>query len=242
MNFNAKNICGYLLNVLLPKTCAHCGQDLHYLESAPLCPACADGLEPLPELHCENCGLPLDDGGRACRDCRGGAPRSLALARSAFVFNPQLRSLVHAFKYKAREDLAGFLAGKMAAALPGFPELVTYNFAAAVPLHPAKLRERGFNQAELLAAGLAARCSLFHLQGTAARTRNTPSQTTLSKAERKGNMAGAFSILKPELVKGRKILLVDDVATTLATLEELAAEFKKAGARSVAAYTLAREP
>ena len=181
MNFNSKNIGKYILNVLLPRTCAHCGLDLHYLAPAPLCPACAAGLEPLPELHCKTCGLPLDDGGRSCRDCRGVATRSLTLARSAFVFNPQLRSLVHAFKYRAREDLAGFLSGEMAAALPGFPELAPYNFAVAVPLHPAKLRERGFNQAGLLAAGLAARCNLFHLHDAAERTRNTSSQTALSK-------------------------------------------------------------
>jgi len=72
--------------------------------------------------------------------------------------------------------------------------------------------------------------------------RNTPSQTALSKADRKANMAGAFRASRPELVKGRNILLIDDVATTLATLDELAAEFKRAGAASVAAYTLAREP
>lgn len=232
----------WLLNALLPRPCAHCGLDLHYLDPSPLCPACAAGLEPLPELRCEACGLPLDGGGRSCRDCRGGAPRSLALARSAFVFNPQLRSLVHAFKYRAREDLAGFLAGKMASALAGFPELAPYTFAAAVPLHPAKRRERGFNQAELLAAALAPACGLFHLEGAAGRTRNTKSQTALSKVKRKSNMAGAFAVLKPELAKGRNILLIDDVATTLSTLEELASEFKKAGARSVAAYTLAREP
>ena len=143
------------MNALLPRICAHCGLDLHYLEEVPLCPACAAGLEPLPPLHCEACGLPLRDGGGSCRDCRGGAPRSLALARSAFVFNPQLRSLVHSFKYKAREDLAGFLGGKMAAALPGFPELGPYKFTAAVPLHRSRRRDRGFNQAELLASTLA---------------------------------------------------------------------------------------
>ena len=232
----------WLLNALLPRTCAHCGLDLHYLEPAPLCPGCAARLEPLPELHCGTCGLPLDDGGGACRDCRGGARRALDLARSAFVFNPQLRSLVHAFKYKARDDLAGFLAGEMAAVLARFPELAPYNFAVGVPLHPARRRERGFNQAELLAAGLAARANLFHLEGAAARTRNTPSQTTLTKTERKTNMAEAFRAVKPELIRGRNILLVDDVATTLATLDELASELKKAGAKSVAAYTLAREP
>lgn len=232
----------WLLNALLPRTCAHCGLDLHYLEEAPLCPACAAALEPLPELRCETCGLPLNDGGGSCRDCRGAAARSLALARSAFVFNPQLRSLVHSFKYKAREDLAGFLGGKMAAALSGFPELGPYKFTAAVPLHPSRRRDRGFNQAELLAATLASSCNLFHLEGAARRARNTPSQTALSKEKRKSNMAGAFAVVKPELVKGRSILLIDDVATTLATLEELASEFKKSGAKSVAAYTLAREP
>ncbi|HAT71897.1 MAG TPA: hypothetical protein DCS63_03680 [Elusimicrobia bacterium] len=150
--------------------------------------------------------------------------------------------MVHAFKYGAREDLAGYLAGEMAAALWRFPELAPYNFCAAVPLHPAKARLRGFNQAELLAAALAARGNLFHLKAAAARIRNTPSQTSLSKQERRANMDGAFRVEAAELVRGRRILLVDDVATTLATLEELAAELLRAGARSVAAYTLAREP
>lgn len=232
----------WLLNALLPRACLHCGLDLHYLGSAPLCPVCTAGLEALPELHCKICGLPLDGGGRVCRDCGGGATHSLSLTRSAFIFNPQLRSLVHAFKYRAREDLAVFLAGEMSASLAGFPELSPYNFTVAVPLHPSKQKQRGFNQAELLAAGLASRGNLFHLAGAAARAKNTRSQTTLSKTERKTNMAGAFSVVKPELVKGRNILLVDDVATTLATLQELASELKKAGAKSVAAYTLAREP
>jgi len=231
----------WLLNALLPRTCAHCGLDLHYQEERPLCPGCSARLEPLPELHCKLCGLPLD-GGAACYDCRGAGPAALDLARSAFVFNPELRSVVHAFKYRGRDDLALPLAAQMAAALDRYPELAAYNFAVAVPLHPAKRRERGFNQAELLAAAVAARRNLFHLEGAAERVRDTPSQTTLSKADRRTNMAGAFRAARPELVKGRKILLIDDVATTLATLDELASELKRAGAKSVSAYTLAREP
>ena len=158
------------------------------------------------------------------------------------MFNPQLRSLTHAFKYKGREDLAGYLAAAMAEAAAGFPELAGFNFCAAVPLHPSRLRERGYNQAELLTSRLAAARGLFHLEGAARRVRNTPTQTSLSKEERRANMAGAFKVDKPELVRGRRILLVDDVATTLATLEALAAELKTAGAKAVAAYTLAREP
>lgn len=232
----------WLLNALLPRTCAHCGQDLHYLSGGPLCPGCAARLQPLPELHCAVCGLPLDGGGASCRDCRGARGRALDLARSAFVFNAELRSVVHAFKYKGRDDLAVPLAAEMAGALDRFPELSPYAFSAAVPLHPAKRRERGFNQAELLAAALSSRRNLFHLQGAAERVRDTPSQTALSKKDRKTNMAGAFRAAKPELIKGRRILLIDDVATTLATLEELASELKSSGALSVAAYTLAREP
>jgi ComF family protein len=232
----------WLLNALLPRACLHCGEDLPYLDARPLCAACAGALEPLPELHCSVCGLPLREGGRSCRDCRGRGAGSLALARSAFVFNPQLRSVVHAFKYRAREDLAGFLAAEMTAALGRFPELAPHAFALPVPLHPSRARERGFDQACLLARGLAGRAGLFCLEGAAARARNTPSQTSLSKEERRANVAGAFHVERPELVKGRKILLVDDVATTLATLDALAGELLKAGAKSVAAYTLAREP
>lgn len=232
----------WLLNTLLPRACLHCLEDLHYMHQGPLCPACFAGLEPVPALSCQVCGLPLAGGGASCPDCRGRAPGALDLARSAYVFNPQLRSLLHAFKYRGREDLAGWLAAGMAAGLRRTPELAGYNFCAAVPLHSAKLRARGFNQAELLAAGLAPAAGLFRLEGAAGRRRDTPSQTSLSKTERKLNMEKAFEVLRPELVRGRNVLLIDDVATTLATLESLAAELKKAGAKSVAAFTLAREP
>lgn len=230
----------WALNALLPRTCAHCALDLRYDEAAPLCPACLKALEPLPELHCARCGLPLQDGGAACRDCRGGG--ASLTARSAFVFNPQLRSLVHALKYRGRDDLAAFLSAEMAAALGRFPELGGHRFAAAVPLHPARARDRGYNQAELLAAKLSAAANLFHLPDAAERVKDTPSQTALSREARKANMTGVFRVSKPELVKGRSILLIDDVATTLATLSALAEAFKSAGAKSVAAYTLAREP
>ena len=112
----------------------------------------------------------------------------------------------------------------------------------AVPLHPAKKKERGFNQSELLAEKLAAAKHLFLLKNAAARALNTKPQVSLSKEERASNMKGAFKITRPELVKGRNILLIDDVATTLSTLEELARELKKNGAKGVAALTLAREP
>lgn len=239
MGLSLKKAGAWLLHALLPRTCAHCARDLRWDAAEPLCAACLAALEPLPGLHCRACGLPLPDGGASCRDCRGKSPLT---ARSAFVFNPQLRSLVHALKYRGRDDLAPYLAGRMAGAFGRFPELGEHRFAVAVPLHRARARERGYNQAELLAAGLAARANLFHLPGAAERVRDTPSQTDLSRPERKANVAGAFRVAAPELVKGRAILVVDDVATTLATLSSLSDELLKSGAKSVAAFTLAREP
>ncbi|MEI7528379.1 MAG: ComF family protein [Elusimicrobiota bacterium] len=242
MELEPGKIWKYLLNVVLPRACPHCAADLPYLEPGPLCPACAARLEPLPELHCKRCGLPLTAGGAACYDCRGAGPRALDAARSALVFNPQLRSLLHAFKYGGREDLAEFFAAEMAAAMDRFGVFAGHDFILDVPLHPSKRAARGYNQAELLARGLARRRNLFYLAGAARRVKNTPSQTSLSKTERRRNMTGAFKAVKPELVNGRRLLLIDDVATTLATLEALAAELKAAGAKSVTAYTLAREP
>jgi len=234
----------YLLHILLPKTCLHCLEDLPWHNGSALCRLCQDGLEQLPGLHCERCGLPLEHGGRQCYDCRGPetAAAALDLARSAFVFNPQIRSLICAFKYSGMSGLSAELCEALCAAHGRFGELDNYKFVLAVPLHPSKKKSRGFNQSELLAAGLAAKKRLFLLEGAAERVTDTKPQVSLSKAQRALNMKGAFKITRPELVSGRDILLVDDVATTLSTLEELAAELKKHGATGVAALTLAREP
>ena len=232
------------MHVLLPKTCAHCREDLHYLDNAPLCPACRDSLEPITGLCCLKCGSPLESGGEYCFTCRGHKNGRLKtnLVRSAFTFNPELKSLIHAFKYRGRKDLAEPLGLDMAVAYDRRPELKDYKFLLPVPLFPDKKRERGFNQSELLARVLTREMKLFLLENAVERVRNTPSQTGLSKQERHENMKGAFRVTKPELVKGRRILIIDDVATTLATADELARALAASGAAGTAVFTLAREP
>ena len=244
MIFNFRKIGKYLLHVLLPRTCAHCKEDLHYLDTAPLCPACRGSLKPIMGLSCRKCGLPLDSGGEYCFLCRGhkGARLKAALVRSAFAFNPELRSIIHAFKYHGRKDLSEPLGIELAQAYDRYPELREYNFVVAVPLFRDKERERGFNQSELLAGTLAREKKLFLLEGAVEKVKDTPSQTRLSKQERRENVKGTFKAAKPELIKGRRILIVDDVATTLATADELARVLEKAGAAGTAVFTLAREP
>ncbi|MFA6434727.1 MAG: ComF family protein [Elusimicrobiales bacterium] len=238
-----KNTGKYLLHVVLPRTCAHCREDLHYLASDPLCPACGGSLEPITGLSCRKCGLPLGSGGEFCFNCRGrkSARLKAVLARAAFAFNPELRSLIHAFKYRGRKDLAEPLGLELVRAYDGYPELKDYKFVVPVPLFADKERQRGFNQSELLAEVLARERRLFLLKGAVERVKNTPSQTGLSKKDRLKNMKEAFKAVKPELVRGRRVLIVDDVATTLATASELAGALKSAGAAGAAVLTLARE-
>ena len=244
MNFSFTNIGKYLLYVLLPKTCTHCKRDLHYLDDSPLCPACRGALEPITGLSCRKCGSPLDSGGEYCFLCRShkGARLKVDLVRSAFAFSPELRSLIHAFKYRGRKDLAEPLGMELAGAYDRYPELKDYIFVIAVPLFRDKERERGFNQSELLAGALAREKKLFLLKGLVERVRDTPSQTGLSKEERFENVKDAFTVCKPELIRGRRILIVDDVATTLATTGELARTLENSGAAGTAVFTLAREP
>ncbi|HOW88679.1 MAG TPA: ComF family protein [Elusimicrobiales bacterium] len=231
------------LHVLFPRTCPHCREDLPFREEGPLCRGCEDSLEPIPELCCGKCGLPLDSGGELCPGCRrSGGPAISGPVRSAFAFGPAVRSLVHAFKYRGRAALAEPLGLRMARAYDLRPELKPYNFVVPVPLFGDREKERGFNQSALLAGILAREKGLFLLEGAAERTRGGLPQAGLSRKERRANVKGMFRVPDPALVRGRRILIVDDVATTLSTVEELAAALSAAGADATAVFTLAREP
>ena len=147
---------------------------------------------------------------------------------------------VHRFKYGQREDLSrtlGSLLAEFAGRWVGEPEEPV---AVPVPLHPRRLRERGFNQSALLARhvarGLGAKLDLSTLR----RTRYTAAQTGLGKDERRKNVRGAFLVIHPSAVKGRTVLLVDDVLTTGNTLNQCARALRRAGARRVLCLVFAR--
>jgi ComF family protein len=182
---------------------------------------------------CRACGLPL--AGRTCTAC---AAQPLALDRLASVFEYRdvARTAVLHLKYRGISGLAEELAPLMAAAHTGPRGLVV-----PVPLHRDRLRERGYNQAELLARGLASETGFPLAERGLLRAVATPPQARLTeRTERFRNMEGAFSAA-PELVAGRDVLLIDDVATTGATLNACAIALRSAGARSVAALTFARQ-
>lgn len=136
--------------------------------------------------------------------------------------------------------MAEFLGERMAQEFIKHPELTPIDWVVPVPLHPKKRRMRGYNQSQLLAESFCKRTGLSLRGEVLLRQRDTLSQAHLKRQERLINMLGAFAAL-PD-VKGKRILLIDDVATTGATLEGCAAALKQAGAKQVMAFTLAREP
>lgn len=146
-------------------------------------------------------------------------------------------SVIYAIKYGGRSHLAVQL-GRLMAQHPDILDLPDEAAIAGVPIHPARRRERGYNQAHLLAMGLAETRNLQLLaDGTVVRSRYTPTQTSLDQHDRQDNVREAFVVPDPSLVRGRHIVLIDDVLTTGATINSCATALIEAGARRVDAMT-----
>ena|SRR5436190_11896395 len=219
-----------ILNLLFPQSCVLCGSQVFERRWSAACPECWSKLEPIPRPFCLQCGMPAPAIETLCGACRRG-DHAFDFARSLFLFNDPMRGIVHHLKYSARVSLAKPLGQPLRACLAdeGFEAKI----AVPVPLHRARARERGFNQAELLARQLKLQVDLRLLR----RRKNTPSQTGLSRSQRALNLSAAFEVrgVPPETV-----LVVDDVYTTGSTLHEIAKTLKRAGVRRVEVLTVAR--
>jgi ComF family protein len=230
------------LDVLLPPQCLACDA----LVSTPgtLCHACWDGAVFVSAPLCAACGTPFefDHGPDAlCGACLRDRPR-IERARAVFIYNDVSRNLATGLKYRDRTHAAPALGGWLARA--GRELLANADLIAPVPLHRGRLWRRRFNQSALLAQAIVKNTggepalSLDLLS----RTRATPSQGGLNAAERRRNVRGAFSLntRHRQAVVGARILLVDDVFTTGATLDACAAALLGSGAAAVDALVLAR--
>ena len=194
--------------------------------------------EPLSaEFFCSSCrtpfenSFPLDEAGR-CGMCRSGL-RGFDAAYSFGAYEGVLRNLIHLFKYGKVRTLAGPLSGLLAQAMPRDE---VFDATVPVPLFWLRRIKRGFNQSELLARGLARRTGI-PVVNALGRVRPTPTQAGLSNSARRSNVSKAF---RARDVRGKRILLIDDVMTTGATAAACALALKQAGARRVALLTVAR--
>lgn len=230
-----------VLDIVFPRHCAACGTDVDRADSL-VCWECFRNIELVEGALCTYCGLKAEGTftqAFVCGNCHDHQP-AFERARVAGRFQGVLRDLLHAFKYKHSvwlcRDLTDLLHG-----------CVLTHFCAAeidvvipVPLAAVKRRSRSYNQAALLAHALARRLKRPYCGAALVRIRDTPSQTRLSAAARHANMLGAFKVTAPEWVRGRTVLLLDDVMTTGATLHEAARALRKAGAAHIWAVAVAR--
>jgi ComF family protein len=219
-----------LVDLFLPPRCGGCR-----MVGAWLCGRCRSRIRRLEEPLCRRCGAEIESARSDC-GCRARL-KALSRLRSAAAYEGPLEVALQRFKYHGWRRLAGPLALLVAERL--VVEGVPAAWAVAVPLHSSRQRQRGFNQSELLARELRRRLSLTKPPGELVRTRPTPPQVGHDRRWRLDNVRGAFEWRGPLLGAG-SILLIDDVATTGATLEACAAALRSAGSGPVMGVSVAR--
>lgn len=228
------------LDLLFPPTCLGCGKGLPSSRPPLFCPVCQGQITLITPPLCTCCGRPLPDaagGGHTCGRCLAKPP-AFRRARALLLYDGPLAEAIHRFKYQGETaGLASFAHFAQTAALPdlSLPDLIL-----PVPLHPKRLRRRGFNQAQWLAQAFFPEQRGQLRPDLLLRLRHTAPQTGMSGKERRRNLKNGFGVTRAELIRGKSILLVDDVYTTGSTVNECARVLLRAGAATVEVLTLAR--
>jgi ComF family protein len=219
------------VNALFPPRCGGC-----LAEGALWCSACHASLNYVRPPTCDRCGEPQTIG--LCTKCLA-QPLQIESIHSVILFQGNVRQAIHRFKYERLAGLAEPLGDLL---VEGWrARQLTADWIVPVPLHAARQRERGYNQAELLARYLSQQTGTPCAPAALNRTRRTAVQMELNAAERKINVAGAFVAADGRL-RGARVVVIDDVCTTGATLDACAAALLAAGAASVIGLTVARTP
>ena len=234
----ARRLVDPLLAVVFPTDCPACARPLEHPTRGPLCDACWDALPRHRGRLC-GCGLPLPPALALCGRCRRGR-QPFAAGMTLGPYEGGLRTVIHELKYRGKRRVAGRLAEALLAE-PGAAELLRgADVVVPVPLHPRRRRERGFNQAEVLAEELARRVDRPCAPGAIVRRKDTAPQAGLSAAARRRNVRDAFAVRRRAQVAGRVVALVDDVLTTGATAGTCARALLLAGAKEVRLLAMAR--
>src|SRR6266404_3938852 len=236
----APNFVRGLVSLVYPPSCTICSAPVEFSEY--LCPDCEAKLSRIVPPFCAKCSEPFDGAITTTFACANCAHRALHFdaAVSAYRSRGIVRHVILNFKYGRQIHLRHLVARWLVAALDD-ERLRERRFDAIVPvpLHPAKQRERGFNQAALLAEWLGSHMAL-PLRPVLQRVRFTTTQTAFDRSERMQNLRNAFRLRKNADVRKSRVLLIDDVLTTGSTLSECARVLKEAGAQSIYAATAAR--
>lgn len=231
-----------LLNLIFPlkPECPFCREPV---QNGKICTCCMDVIEGYRrEPYCCRCGRLAGKGAvfsaQTCSECRK-RDWPFVKARAAGPYEGLLKEAIHRFKYKGRLSFGGYLAGLMAEIVPNEPLFAEVNLLVPVPLSAEKLRQRGFNQAAILAREVGAILKIPVEGHSLVKTVDTLPQTGLSRSAREFNMRRVFKVTNNNRIQGRNILIIDDVFTTGSTMSAAATALAGAGAGNVFCLTVA---
>lgn len=230
-----------LLDLIYPYRCLVCQDKIENASIDNLiCLACWNNIKRNVPPFCRYCGRHLKDPKALCCELCRKKKYCFDRAFSPCIYEGTLKELIHQFKYSGKDYLGETLCRFLSEFIKEYGlAMNSFDCVVAVPLHGTKLREREFNQAQILAEKLAGEFKLEFLKDALLRTRNTRTQTELKGEERLRNVKGCFKANPEAQLKDKSILLIDDLLTTGATCSEAAGALKDAGARQVTVLTLA---
>lgn len=228
---------GKLAGFLFASDCLICGAGLD--DTSPVCPACLLRLKPEPFRTCRICANEISPSlaEELCQRCRGKGAAYSDLRVIAF-YSDEMKKLIHAFKFGSRWSVSRVLADLAAISVPA--AYFRCDVVIPVPLHRKRLKERGYNQAGLLAECLARKFGLKTDSGSLCRVKATKAQALLDQSERQDNVKDAFRLTRhAEHLHGKSVLLVDDVVTTGRTIQAAASELERAGTKEIRVFAAA---
>jgi len=229
------NILQTFTGLFFPKLCLNCNELLLENEKF-ICSNCSRSLVFLEDI-CHICGAPKT--GEKCRVCETNE-FLFDKARSVFMFNKVVQNLIHEFKYNEITRIAKFFGRFSQEYIQKYQPFEHIDYIVPVPLHRVKKRSRGFNQSEYLTHEISRRMNWKHLPKLIIRKKFTKTQTKLNRQQRKINVSLAFKINPKHNIKGKTILLVDDVFTTGSTVNSITAALKEKQVNKVYVFTIGR--
>lgn len=237
-----------VLELLFPLKCAVCEKETsNKRKNKLICTDCLKNLAPSASFFCPNCEAKTADGALcfSCLPIISNSRPKFYIDRLIHPFSykdPAIQKIIKAFKYKFIKDLDGPIGKLMAGYLEKIKNQIEFEefVAVPVPLHKRKFNFRGYNQTELIAAEISKTLKLEMVSDCLIKNRTTKDQAALKENRRLGNLKDAFVCAKPWLVCGKKVLLIDDVYTTGATMTECAKVLKEAGAKEIVSLVIAR--
>jgi ComF family protein len=241
-----RGIADALVSVFFPAPCRLCRRILDNASRIPICRSCLASLEPESGLVCARCGRFLaspviaeDNPRPLCHLCRRGL-YDFDWARSYGAYTPAMARAIILLKYQEVASLGGWFAARLAEVAMQSPQVRAVDVVVPVPQHPSRLRERGYNQAELIARPLAQRLGLPCRPYLLVRERPRPDKLRLTVRERWRTVRGAYAVRQNAQVDNLRVLLVDDVFTTGATMDACSRTLRRAGASYVVGLSVAR--